>query len=452
MFPFSLISATPFADPLPLPTWDQTDPLSVLSPLGGELFTATGGGEQPATLCSPATTQSPPPGVDPEAASPTSSPILGRGQRQKKPPASLKDYVCHTTQAIHPPASSTPTIGSRDPRYPLANYVSNHSFSGAHSKFLNAVSAMIEPRSYKVASHDPKWRAAMRTEIDALEANGTWTMKDLPPGKKAIGSKWVYKIKYNSDRIVERLKARVVVRGDTQVAGLDYTETFAPVAKMVSVRLFLAVVVAKNLELHQMDINNAFLYGDLHEEVYMRPPPGFSSPSGPNKVCRLRKSLYGLRQSPRNWFAMLASALKSYGFLQSHADHTLFTYHKGDVFLFVLVYVDDLILAGNDSASCSMFKRYLNDCFKLKDLDPLKYFLGIEAARGSVVYSCLRGNMHSTFYLSLVCQLPDPLHSQWNKTMRWHLLMVLFLMIPVLTAALLVILSSSPSSGPIYVI
>ncbi|KAK3011732.1 hypothetical protein RJ639_012295 [Escallonia herrerae] len=231
-----------------------------------------------------------------------------------------------TLLKFFPPASSTPTNGSSGPRYPLA-------------------------------------------------------IPDLRPGKKPIGSKWVYKIKFNSNGSIERYKARVVVRGDTQVKGLDYTETFAPVAKMVSVRVFLAVDVIKNWELHEMDINNAFLHGDLHEEVYIRPPLGFSL-SNPNKVLRLRKSLYGLRQSPRNWFAKLSTALRSYGFLQSHADHTLFTYRKGDVFLSILGYVDDLILAGNNSTACSSFKKYLNDCFKLKDLGPLKYFLGIEAARG----------------------------------------------------------------------
>lgn len=114
----------------------------------------------------------------------------------------------------------------------------------------------------------------------------------------------------------------------------------------------------------------------------MRPPAGSSTPK-PNQVCRLRKSLYGLRQSPRNWFAKLATALRSFGFLQSHADHTLFTYHKGDIFLSVLVYVDDLVLAGNNSGACARFKKYLNDCFKLKDLGSLKYFLGIEVARNS---------------------------------------------------------------------
>ncbi|KAK3001619.1 hypothetical protein RJ639_020658 [Escallonia herrerae] len=253
-----------------------------------------------------------------------------------------------TLLKFFPPASSTPTNGSSGPRYRLDNFVSCKSFSTAHTQFLDAVFSSSEPRSYKTASHDPKWRAAMRAEIDALKANGTWTIEDLPPDKKPIGSKWVYKIKFNSDGSIERYKARVVVRGDTQVEGLDYTETFAPVAKMVSVRVFLAVAVIKNWEFHQMNINNAFLHGDLHEEVYIQSPLGFS-PSSPNKVLRLRKSLCGLRQSPRNWFAKLSTARRSYGFLYT---------------------------------ACSSFKQYLNDCFKLKDLGPLKYFLGIEAARG----------------------------------------------------------------------
>lgn len=196
----------------------------------------------------------------------------------------------------------------------MANYLSCASFCAGHTKFLNAVSTGVETRHYKYAVSDPRWRDAMKAEIDALEQNGTWKIEDLPLGKKPIGSKWVYNIKYKSDGTIERLKARVVVRGDTQTEGIDYTKTFAPVAKLVSVRTFLAVAVIKGWELHQMDVNNPFLHGDLHEEVYMRPPPGYSA-SHSSKVCRLRKSLYGLRQSPHYWFAKLAHALRSYGFL-----------------------------------------------------------------------------------------------------------------------------------------
>lgn len=130
-----------------------------------------------------------------------------------------------------------------------------------------------------------------------MENNGTWVVTDLPKGKKAIGSKWVYKIKYNSDSTVERYKARLVILGNNQVEGLDYKETFAPVAKMVTVRTVLSVAAAKKWEMHQMDVHNAFLHGDLAEEVYMKMPPGFRT-SQSTKVCHLQKSLYGLRQAP----------------------------------------------------------------------------------------------------------------------------------------------------------
>ena len=245
---------------------------------------------------------------------------------------------------------------------------------------MAAVTAGYEPTRFSEAIRDPRWQEAMKAEIEALERNGTWKIEDLPPGKKAIGCKWVYKIKYKSDGTVERFKARLVVLGNNQVEGIDYNETFAPVAKMVSVRTFLAIATIRNWELHQMDVHNAFLHGDLDEEVYMRLPQGFSS--SPGKVCRLRKSLYGLCQAPRNWFAKLASALKSFGFIQSYADYSLFSYHRNGVILHVLVYVDDLIIAGNTSSSIADFKKYLSSCFHMKDLGVLKYFLGIEITRG----------------------------------------------------------------------
>ena len=263
-------------------------------------------------------------------------------------------------------------------------------FSTRYCTFIAAVLEGVEPRSFKEAMQDEGWRAAMAHEIRALEDNGTWVMEELPAGKKALGCKWVYKIKYNSDRSVERLKARLVTLGNHQVAGLDYNETFAPVAKMVTVRAFLAVAAAKNWELHQMDVHNAFLHGDLDEEVYMKLPPGFT-PSSPGMVCRLKKSLYGLCQAPRCWFAKLATSLKDYGFRQSYSDYSLFTLHRGSTQLNVLVYVDDLIISGNDSAALVSFKEYLRSCFHMKDLGVLKYFLGIEVARsGDGLFLCQR--------------------------------------------------------------
>ncbi|CAA7029624.1 unnamed protein product [Microthlaspi erraticum] len=220
----------------------------------------------------------------------------------------------------------------------------------------------------------------MRQEIEALEENQTWTIETLPKGKKAIGSKWVYKLKFHADGTLERYKARLVVLGNNQIEGENFNETFAPVAKMTSIRSFLQVAVSRNWEIHQMDVHNAFLHGDLEEEVYMRLPSGFRG-SNKSKVCRLRKSLYGLRQAPRCWFAKLSTALKEYGFTQSISDYSLFTKETSSSRLHVLVYVDDLIISGSSLAVISEFKEYLSSCFHMKDLGILIYFLGLEVAR-----------------------------------------------------------------------
>ncbi|KAL2928646.1 Retrovirus-related Pol polyprotein from transposon RE2 [Bienertia sinuspersici] len=310
---------------------------------------------------------------------------LGRGQRVKRPSVLLRDYVIksittHTPTEKGSSSHAPDSDSSSGTPYPIAHYVNCDNFSMPHRAFLSAVLSGNEPRSFREAMQDEGWREAMQKEIRALEDNNTWEMTDLPTGKKALGSRWVYKVKYNADGTVERLKARLVILGNHQVEGVDYTETFAPVAKMVTVRAFLAVAAAKNWELHQMDVHNAFLHGDLTEEVYMKPPPGFSSRG---KVCRLLKSLYGLKQAPRCWFAKLSTSLKQYGFHQSYSDYSLFTYRNGSVQLNVLVYVDDLIISGNDSSALTTFKQYLCTCFHMKDLGRLKYFLGIEVARSA---------------------------------------------------------------------
>ncbi|CAH9099460.1 unnamed protein product [Cuscuta europaea] len=281
---------------------------------------------------------------------------LGRSQRTRTPSVHLKDYVTHTIIKNSP--------------FPA--------LSGSSSS--SALNSITEPRSFHEAVKHDGWRDAMRAEIQALENNSTCSLVHLPPGKRALGCRWVYKVKHGSDGTVERLKAHLVIFGNRQVVGLDYTETFAPVSKMVIVRVFLAIAAIKHWELHQMDVHNAFLHDDLHEEVYMTIPPGYKT-NDSGLVCRLHKSLYGLKQAPRCWFAKLLKALKSYGFLQSYADYSLFTLTRGAVQLNVLVYVDDLLISGNDGAAIATFKSYLNDCFHMKDLGTLKYFLGIEVAR-----------------------------------------------------------------------
>ncbi|GJW31648.1 putative RNA-directed DNA polymerase [Tanacetum coccineum] len=231
-------------------------------------------------------------------------------------------------------------------------------------------------------SQDERWREAMQQEIKALEKNKTWTLEELPEGKRAIDSKWVYKIKYKSNGEVERYKARLVAKGFTQMEGVDYHETFAPVAKLVTVRTLLAVATKKDWIIHQLDVNNAFLHGDLEEEVYMKIPQGFLK-EGETRVCRLRKSLYGLKQASRNWYHKFTSFLLTLNFKQSKADYSLFTYQKEEIYVAILIYVDDVIIVGNNTKKIHQIKKQLDDEFSIKDLGQLKYFLGIEVAKTS---------------------------------------------------------------------
>ena len=220
----------------------------------------------------------------------------------------------------------------------------------------------------------------MQTEIQALEDNQTWSLVPLSHNKRTIGCKWVYKLKLNPDGTIERYKARLVAKGYSQVAGIDYRETFAPVAKLTTVRVLLSLAALKGWHLHQLDVNNAFLHGDLTEEVYMDLPPGFGR-KGETKVCKLHKSLYGLKQASRQWFIKLSGTLKAAGFVQSWADYSLFVRFHSGKFTALLVYVDDVILAGNCLEDIEATESFLSGRFKLKDLGKLKYFLGIEVAR-----------------------------------------------------------------------
>ncbi|KAL4580943.1 hypothetical protein LXL04_017149 [Taraxacum kok-saghyz] len=214
------------------------------------------------------------------------------------------------------------------PTYP---YVESPILTSAHKSFLCSVSKIVEPRSYQEASDNPEWIEAMNQELSALEENNTWTVMPLPEGKKPIGSKWVYKVKLKPDGSVERFKARLVAKGYNQTYGIDYLDSFSPVAKVVTVRLLLSLSTSNDWHLHQLDINNAFLHGFLDEEVYLNPPHGYSK-AKKGEVCKLNKSLYGLKQASRQWQIEFCNKLISFGFKQSSHDHCLFTKGEGKDF------------------------------------------------------------------------------------------------------------------------
>ena len=223
------------------------------------------------------------------------------------------------------------------------------------------------------------WQQAADDEMASLIANGTWELEPVPPGVKPIPVKWVFKIKRDSNGNVERYKARLVAKGFRQQEGIDYDEVFAPVSKYTTVRTVLALAAAKDLEIHQLDIKTAFLYGELEEDVWIEQPPGYETGS-PGMACHLRKSLYGLKQAPRVWHAKLSTELETLGFQPSAADAALFIKTDPQP-VYLLTYVDDILVITGDGTALVFTKTKLLDAFEGRDLGPATFFLGMDIKR-----------------------------------------------------------------------
>ncbi|KAE8672369.1 hypothetical protein F3Y22_tig00111843pilonHSYRG00119 [Hibiscus syriacus] len=261
------------------------------------------------------------------------APVLVRkSTRVPKQPQWLNDFICNSVSTSN---------------YPISDFISYNHLPCRTQSFVSFISNSVEPKSYHEAIQHPEWVQAMKDEILALETNKTWSVASLPYGKVPIGCKWVYRIKYNAAGTIERYKARLVAKGYSQREGVDYVDTFSPVVKLVTVRFLLAIASIFDWPLFQLDVYNAFLQGDLSEEVYMELPPGFCS-QGEN---------------------------------MSKFDYSLFTMRKGNKIVVLLIYVDDLLITGNDSCLINDLKNLLNKRFKMKDLGELKYFLGFEIMR-----------------------------------------------------------------------
>lgn len=240
-----------------------------------------------------------------------------------------------------------------------------------------------EPLTLKEAmdsEHAEYWKDAVDDEYKSLLENNTWTLEIPPAGVKPIPVKWVFKVKKDATGRFERFKARLVVKGFRQKEGVDYNEVFAPVSKYSTLRTLLAKVTAEDMELHQVDIKTAFLHGELEEEIYIEQPEGYAE-GPPCTACKLNKSLYGLKQAPRAWFNRLNKELEDYGFKASDADPSLFTLHNKKTNIYLLVYVDDILIAGSDTTAVNAMKERLLKTFKGRDLGEITSFLGINISR-----------------------------------------------------------------------
>ncbi|GAU39772.1 hypothetical protein TSUD_220160 [Trifolium subterraneum] len=314
-------------------------------------------------IISPADIQSDSPSEGPvDNSSFTSSPGNSSYSSNDLPDLSFPDLNLPFSVRKNIPDLDVPIADRKVPRtctkHPISNYLSYDKLSHTHKAYVSRISNLFVPRTVQEALGDPNWKLAVKEEMDALRKNNTWSITDLlPKGKKAVGCKWVFTVKCKADGSVERYKARLVAKGFTQTHGIDYQETFAPVAKINSIRILLSLAVNFNWALHQFDVKNAFLNGELHEEVYMSLPPGFEENFGRGRICR-------------------------HGFTQSQADHTLFFKHSHEGKIAILiVYVDDIIMTGDDVKEITDLKRRLEAEFDIKDLGKLKYFLGMEFTR-----------------------------------------------------------------------
>lgn len=264
------------------------------------------------------------------------------------------------------------------------NHFAQHESTPIHALIIEALVAaqdLGEPRTLSVALNGPDskmWTNAVNSEYNSIMENNTWKLVPLPPGRKTISNRWLFRRKLNPDGSTARFKARLVVRGFTQCEGIDYFETFSPVVKTSSVRTLLAVAAQGGFIVHQMDVQTAFLHGILEEEVYMNQPEGFVDKKRPIDVCQLLKTLYGLKQSAKGWNRRMHKYLLRKGFVQSASDNCIYIHRSGDDITYLALYVDDTLLLSSSQKAMSEVKQILMSEFKMTDLGQVSFFLGIQ--------------------------------------------------------------------------
>ncbi|KAK8600794.1 hypothetical protein V6N12_050642 [Hibiscus sabdariffa] len=241
-----------------------------------------------------------------------------------------------------------------------------------------------EPKTYQEAVSSPdseKWLEAMRSEMDSMSDNQVWTLVEPPEGIKPIGCKWVFKKKTDMDGNVQTYKGRLVAKGYRRIHGIDYDETFSPVAMFKSIRILLAIAAFHDYEIWQMDVKTAFLNGKLEEDVYMTQPEGFVTPENAGKVCKLQRSIYRLKQASRSWNLRFNDAIKEFGFIRNEDEPCVYKKFSGSLVSFLILYVDDILIIGNDIPTLQSVKAWLSSCFSMKDLGEAAYILGVKTYR-----------------------------------------------------------------------
>ncbi|KAL4361336.1 hypothetical protein GQ457_04G018620 [Hibiscus cannabinus] len=249
---------------------------------------------------------------------------------------------------------------------------------------VEGISQADEPKTYQEAVASPdseKWLEAMRSKMDSMSENQVWTLVEPPEGIKPIGCKWVFKKKTDMDGNIQTYKGRLVDKGFRQIHGVDYDETFSPVAMFKSIRILLAVAAFHDYEIWQMDVKTAFLNGKLEEDVYMTQPKGFVTLENAGKVCKLQRSIYGLKQASRSWNLRFNEAIQEFGFIRNEDEPCVYKKFSGSIVSFLILYVDDILIIGNDIPTLQSIKTWLSSCFSMKDLGEAAYILGVKIYR-----------------------------------------------------------------------
>ncbi|KAL2250171.1 UNVERIFIED_CONTAM: Retrovirus-related Pol polyprotein from transposon TNT 1-94 [Sesamum indicum] len=243
-----------------------------------------------------------------------------------------------------------------------------------------------DPITFKdaMASSEAKqWKKAVKSEMDSIVSNGTWVLVDLPPGCTTIGCNWIFKRKLKPDGTIDKFKARLVAKGFKQKEGIDYFDTYSPVAGLTTIRVLIALASVYNLPIHQMDVKTTFLYGELEEEIYMDQPEGFVAHGNEYKICKLLKSLYGLKQASKQWHERFDKTILAFGFTVNENDKCIYYKVKGDKMIILCLYVDDILLIGSCLDIITETKSFLKNKFEMKDMGEANVILGIKLTRST---------------------------------------------------------------------